>query len=367
MEIAAVPIIVARCRFVACVLALPVAIACGQVADDRRAESGVPDSAVDSEIAEAIVDTNPDVFDTEMVTDTTATPDANVCGPIELGAGVTELAQTTNVHSIVVRDGVVYWTDILAGRIYSVPASGGCPTLLVSGQAHPWTITFEGDRLVWTNCGSCTGVHDGSLASALPDGSGLFTIGDKQIRPTSLVADKTTLYWTTLPEDATEFDLWRDEGGPKGVSLDPADAVAINSAFVYWVGNLNTVERQSRSTHVTETISSTEKLVNSIVMDEEFVFWNEIGDLPSSGTVVAHEIATGARTELATKLNEPRTLVLDERFLYWGTRDGEVVGYDRSAHTTRVLGSIKVGLPTIASDGTHIYWSDYNRIYRVAL
>jgi hypothetical protein len=133
------------------------------------------------------------------------------------------------------------------------------------------------------------------------------------------------------------------------------------------VGNLNTVERQSRSTHATETISSSEQLVNSIVMDEEFVFWNEIGVVPSSGAVVAHEIATGARTELATKVNEPGFLVLDERNLYWSTRDGHIVAYDRSAHTMRNVVSSSVAITAMASDGTYLYFADFRRICRVAL
>jgi len=129
---------------------------------------------------------------------------------VALGGGAsTSLAPSLNtrfgdppVPNGLTTDGAnLYWTLYYsrdyAGKIVTVPISGGTPTVLYSGPETPVGITVDDRNVYWTNYTNGTTVGSIMKIAKIAKTGGMATVmAANQATPDAIVVDATSIYWT---------------------------------------------------------------------------------------------------------------------------------------------------------------------------
>jgi uncharacterized repeat protein (TIGR03803 family) len=202
------------------------------------------------------------------------------------GGPATMLAASPTPYGLAVRDGVVYWVDITAGTVMSVPASGTeQATTLASDQTFPQNIAVDARNVYWLNSGAVGSVMQVALTGGTP-----IPLAQNQSFPNNLVSDGTYVYWTN------------------------ADGLSGTVMKVPVGGGKNA------------TPLATANNPQSIAVDDSNVYFTVAGEgATGAGSVQSVGLDGGPVTTLAVGQTGPFEIAVDSTSVYWVTWDGNVM------------------------------------------
>jgi hypothetical protein len=216
----------------------------------------------------------------------------------------------------------VYWASGLAnGSIWKLPLGGGCPGLVVSGQALPHGVASDGVNLFFGNQGANPG--SGSI-QRVPIGGGQTTaIATNQSSPLDVVVDGTNVYWT----NSGDGSVWKsDKTTPNPIKLAGPNG-------------------QGHATHLR--------------LDATYVYFTD----RTGGTVNRVPIATGATNALANMgASNANYLALDTKNAYFGANPNNMaaiysIGLGAMNGTGMAVGPTQARVAGVETDGTNIWFA----------
>jgi len=276
---------------------------------------------------------------------------------------------------VTVHNGVVYWTNNVAGgTVMSVPETGGTPTTIATNQDYPWAIAVDDNNVYWTNYdngygpsvgGSTTsgavmkvaltggtpvaldtGLEDpwgiaatnvyytnagGGRVKSVPIAGGTPTVlASGQSGPAGIAVDGTNVYWANYTGGTISSIAKTGTGTVKVLtSSDNAQyavGVAVNSTTLFFTaapgGTTSLVASMPLAGSATPIVlASGQDTSWGIVIDANNVYWTN-NDVSPGGAVSSVPLAGGSITKLATNLNNPTSIAMDSTGLYFTTASG---------------------------------------------
>ncbi len=286
---------------------------------------------------------------------------ASLCQPVDLAQSQ---GQPLGLH---VQGEFVFWTnvgdDFGAGEVAGHAITpGGPPTQIASGLSFPETVVADDSKVYWANTFGDTA--EGGIGQANYDGTGAIA----QWRDAS-EAGNTRL----LLDSPTQIFALRLGDGPVVASkvLDTTVSVSGGSAFggffdgtfLYWAdngaGEIRRADVSDGAPFAVETLVTGQTLAYAVYVHGDTVYWTTDGTNGGfNGTVRSRLIDGGPTLDIATDVDQPEDLVVDDTHVYWveWEPNGRV---ERAEHD----GSNRVVLATAFSagidhDDTAIYWVD---------
>ena len=188
-----------------------------------------------------------------------------------------------------------------ASTIYTLPLSGGTPSILVNGQASPTGVAVNASSIFWTD----TPGGPGTIWSAPISGSPAVQLADGQSQPGGIAVNSTSLFWTNS-NSGQVMTMPLAGGTPTAIASGQAIpfGIAVDACSVYW-GNQGdgTVMRMPLLGGTPEQIASGQSRVADVAVDSTSVYWVNNGfggngqvmrlyELPTSCAAVAAAGAT---------------------------------------------------------------------------
>ncbi len=150
-------------------------------------------------------------------------------------------------YGLAIDANLVYFTEGGAGTLKTVPLAGGNPMALAQGQQQPSGVAIDGTSAFWTSLG------DGNVAAVGLTGGVSTTLTTVQGFPQDIVTDGTYVYFTDTQSVPGEGAVMRCPvagcSGPPLVlaaNMPTALDVAVDQAFVYWLGSDGTLMRAAK-------------------------------------------------------------------------------------------------------------------------
>jgi sugar lactone lactonase YvrE len=228
----------------------------------------------------------------------------------------------------------VYFTDFtdgsahfMNGTVNFIPAGGGPPQVLVSGQQAPFNIVVTATGLYWANWGAGGGTGVPSV-NLLPLGGG---------PPSPLV---------TVTAGSTGTDI----------------RIAVVEGRVYWSDSANgTINRIADGENT--VLASGQANPRGLATDGVNVYWATLND----GNLRKIPVEGGAIVDLATGLSQPFAVAVDDRDVYWTMEGNGAVGPHAAGAVCRVSvagGAVEVLAEhqtdpyQLVLDADNVYWTD---------
>ncbi len=122
---------------------------------------------------------------------------SGACVPPPLATPQWLVTGLTTPEDLAVDDTHVYWTDIGAGTVSSVPKDGGTITLLAQGQAKPLRIAVDATNVYWINN------LGGAVMVAPKSGWGVPSVLASAVSPLGIAAVAGKVYWSNTGSGAS--------------------------------------------------------------------------------------------------------------------------------------------------------------------
>src|SRR5262249_24421266 len=141
----------------------------------------------------------------------------------------TILLDSVLVHAIAIDDKTLYVTMTSPQNIVAAISKMGSSYTTLAEESNPWGLTRDGDTLFWTNL-------DAGTVRSMPTRSGTpLTIVDELAKPSNVATDGTTLFVGSFENS----DLTRVALPDRAPSLFATDVGAVRGlivrdGFVYW-------------------------------------------------------------------------------------------------------------------------------------
>ena len=269
-------------------------------------------------------------------------------------------------------EGGVYFTRPFARVVQMVGKRGG-PVRTLWRQGAAAEIVVGREYIFWTDTSTANVIKYRKGASQ-PDFAAEFNCGGR-CAPFGLATYGERVYWTIRPQVATSEppSLWHDEEAEPRILADNSLALASHGLVagpsgIFWASRggpemaLWTLDLKSRDKP--QRVLPVAREPSSIALDPrgDLILWAERGTREASfkdGAVM--RISTSppyaSRVELAASQHDPRSIAVDQAWVYWSTADGEVKKTRKDGVGAPVVLAMDPGLPAaIDVDERHIYW-----------
>jgi hypothetical protein len=256
----------------------------------------------------------------------------------------TGLGMTEGQGAIAVDAANVYWLTLG----YPNPATvaqcplGGCatPTVLSTANGCPWGLAVTATHVYWSD--DCLNV----VRRTPIGGSGGPTTFAATLGATGMAIDSTTVYWTSSQGWVGKCPLTGCPIGGDGGALptelasgqDDPLYIAVDSANVYWLNQGNAGVGSVAKCPVQgcpsvadggsepTLLATNQARLFGIALDSDYVYWVAAGSPTSTspeGVVAKCSIdgCGGNPTILASGLDTPNCIAVDNRTVYWGNTD----------------------------------------------
>lgn len=245
--------------------------------------------------------------------------------------------------------------------------AGECIVTLATNIPNAWGITLNGLNAYVTQNAQPGGIYAVQLSSGQKT-----LLASGQARPDGIAVDNAFVYWANN-NDGTVMKLSLGGGAPvalaSGQTTPSALALDPTNSFLYWTndGNPGAVMRVNLSTSAVSTVIGGINNAYGVAVDANFVYV-----AAESDDYIFKVLPTGGGVVQITKLqNNPFALAIDQNNVYF--TNAASGGDARQAAKTdtmvdgTVLGKV-VGIPGgIASDGTHVYFTGDNTLFRATV
>jgi hypothetical protein len=226
------------------------------------------------------------------------------------------------------------------GVIYGVPAGGGTPVKLLSGDlTHEIgeTMTFDAQNIYYSSQDSVASTDvqsfgqsfSYSLHSAPIAGGASTTLASLLYGISGIAVSSDSVYFgaqTGVPSPSTDLPPWEIHRVPIGggaqqvIATVGRPSIAIDSAYVYWTGGQYLLKAPIGG-GTTVTIASGLD-AQDIAVDATGVYWIDYGTTSTDCTSndgSLWELATGSSTPvtLASSLHAPGSLAVRDADVYW--------------------------------------------------
>jgi hypothetical protein len=303
---------------------------------------------------------------------------------ILVGSGSSVLAApaklaTANPFDVAVRGGYVYWSELVEefctstdpfsqGSLKRVSVSGGTvETLYSSCDFSPANIAVDSDWVYAVDW----------------HGDRIVRISIKGGTPQEIAKANGAIYHRGLEVDDT-FVFWADDDGLKRATKDGLSTVTLvttdvndlttDVSHVYWSGGeigSASIKRVGKNGGASQTLASGLNYPRDLAVDESFVYWadsDSIRRMPKIGGAAAPTTSySNSGTQVA------HLAVRDSRLFWTETDSAGSIGSGKVRSASKTGGaqsSIATGLSGpggINIDGQYAYWGDGDGIKRVGL
>jgi hypothetical protein len=270
------------------------------------------------------------------------------CQPIVLASGLRQ------PDGLALGPGHVYFTCYGDGTVQKVPRGGGTATALIGGEDQPHGIAVDATSVYWTASGK-----QGSLRKlALGGGVPLTLVGELQT-PWELAVDSTDVYLTVsgagavmrVPLDGSmPTTLIAAQGQPQGIAIDADNVffaartsssikqlpivggnpltlasnqqlpleVAVDGSYVYWTTEIGVLGRLPiGGGGLLKTLLSGHEPLAGLALDADNLYYVVTG---AKGRVMKMPKGGGAPVIMAEGQDQPTSVVVDEKSVYWTNR-----------------------------------------------
>jgi outer membrane protein assembly factor BamB len=269
------------------------------------------------------------------------------------------LAANEYPNSIALDASYVYWTNYSSGEIRRVAKSGGQPTTLDSSPGtYPWSIAVDAANVYWTAPNFYVGGADAGVMQRPLDGGARIALGTQLDEPTNIAVSATTVFWTpsggtdvvqTVPiggGTVARFVAGQAAGGAitidannlywstssatyqaplvggQPLQIGPASpALAVDGAYVYLAtsnGSAASVLRVPIGGGPSVTLASSRPpSIVAVAVDAARVYWLEGEGTIGMGAVAAVDKSGGTPVVLASGLQDPSALAVDDADIYF--------------------------------------------------
>lgn len=338
--------------------------------------------------ADAAVEAGPPFGDAGAESDAPLQGDAGfVVGPPEAFA-----TGQGKPWGVAVDDAYVYWTNEGDENVMRAPKAGGPAVVIARDQAEPHRILVDSTNVIWHNANFANAQKGDagadvyeitSLAkSTIAQGGAPRKVEDvqtgKSARSIAIAKTPDDQLWSTWP-DRLRRNNREDSSNAKDIvrPLDPREptALAVDDVNVYFF--LQQPEQvwsapktaDGGTTDAGRSIATLDNLVEvaDMAADGTALYIVTIG-----GAVLALPTpAGGTATQLATGYAFPRSVVVDDTYVYFTHSSGTETDTDGAVVMLAKSGAAAIGLATgqnrprgiavdVEPDGSHtVYWATY--------
>lgn len=250
------------------------------------------------------------------------------------------------------------------------------PTALAGGQPLPVSVAIGDKGLYWTNAG-LTGAQ-GALKLIGALGGAPELLPTQSAAPRAIVTNGDVVFWTDAPGMPGMGSILKLEGGVESTlvpGLDSPEGIALRGSKLFW-GDFQTGTIQSATlTGGSKTTLAQGNYPYRLAADDTYVYWTNEGTStsnPPDGSIerVNHKVAGSTKELVADMQVTPRSIALEVGLgnqttaVWWATftTTGTIV---RAA----VLGGGTLGAPEViatgldypnglAVDDKNVYWTN---------
>jgi hypothetical protein len=189
------------------------------------------------------------------------------------------VSERPGIQAIAVDGESVYFTvaNDASGEVVRVPKTGGTPVVLAAEQHGPRAVAFDDANVYWTNTG------DGAVMKVAKGGAGApVVVAAGQASPCGLSVSQGQLLWTNAAAaDGAVMKLALAGGAPEtlaGRQVSPC-SVAADAQSVYFAPNriAGPLKRVPRTGGAPAALAAdatpAEVSQNTVAVDERFVYW----------------------------------------------------------------------------------------------
>lgn len=281
-------------------------------------------------------------------------------------------------RGLTLHEGYLYWTDQVEGTVERAPIGGAGPReLLVENQDAPYGVGVSGDFVYWTSF-----VEDGTVQRTSLEGGAVFGLAaDAFPRFVQVVGD--WVYWCSFDDVLGRVR----RVSTKGVGNPPQTLVSVGSGvadfivaddLVFFTAHLPPASPGLSPEGLVYSASATEltEEVNLQVLASEQaepwgiaqyrkrLFWvNGIGDPPDEPRRVQSVPTVGGEPPqaLSLQLTSPWGIAVDENYVYW-TDHTLVSAIPHDGGDAIELADFQNVARTILVDDDWIYWITKERV-----
>jgi hypothetical protein len=237
---------------------------------------------------------------------------------------------------------------------------GEAPSIIASGQSHPYAIVVDTDRAYWTNTG-VNGTNLGSVRSAPLLGGAALTLAMGEDAPRGIAIDDTSVYFARsqfgeivrVPKTGGAIDVL-------AAHQDFPEGVALRDGTLYWTTSGTTLSGALTSLvpgGATTTLAAQLANPAGLFVDATHVYWVDQESRGSGpGQVLRVARVGGAPEVLASGIATPFAVVVRDGRVFWSANDS-VGALDLGGPAT-VLAARQFFARGIAVDEGFVYWAD---------
>lgn len=260
---------------------------------------------------------------------------------------------------IAVSNGYVYWTDGHKGTISKVQVEGGNVTIIARAGREPLRVAVEGDYVYWTD------FLLGTVTRVRVEGGPVKVLASGQDHPLHILVRDGYVYWA----EALQGNVKRihvDGSGPIEAILTGRIGVSgfaiDDNGYLYWAEGSIQGADVSRIGRISLPGGQPRLFVKtikpwSLTIRAGYLFWTEY----RWGGVFKAPLAGGAIDTVKIPASEDDDFLItsDDLNVYWTSKlTGTVQSAPVRGGAVTVLAANRTGPYDVASDGTHIVWTE---------